>query len=275
MDGRSRSVWTRGELVCHCLLVETADGLVLVDTGFGLQDVRAPSSRLSWFFLAMVKPEFREDMTAIRQVEALGYSPHDVRHIVMSHLDFDHAGGLDDFPLATVHMLRRERDDALAQRTWMDRQRFRPQQWQHRERWRTYDVDKGDGWFGFNSVQPMEVTDDILLIPLAGHTHGHCGIAVRATEGWQLLAADAYFHEHEMHLENPCCTPGLRFYQWMLEKDREARLENQDRLRRLKAEHGNDVSIFCSHDAAEFERLSGRSPAIPVDALWPLSRKKF
>jgi glyoxylase-like metal-dependent hydrolase (beta-lactamase superfamily II) len=275
MDGRSRSVWTRGELVCHCLLIETADGLVLVDTGFGLQDVRAPSSRLSWFFLAMVKPEFREDMTAIRQVEALGYSPHDVRHIVMSHLDFDHAGGLDDFPWATVHMLRRERDDALAQRTWMDRQRFRPQQWQHRERWRTYDVDKGEGWFGFNSVQPMEVTDDILLIPLAGHTHGHCGIAVRAANGWQLLAADAYFHEHEMRLENPCCTPGLRFYQWMLEKDRQARFDNQDRLRTLKAELGNDVSIFCSHDAAEFERLSGRSPAIPADALWPLSRKKF
>src|SRR4051812_40043307 len=120
MDGRSRSVWTRGELVCHCLLIETDGGLVLVDTGFGLNDVRAPATRLSRFFLALVKPEFRADMTAIRQIERLGFSPHDVRHIVMSHLDFDHAGGLDDFPWATVHLMQREQDDALAQRTWMD-----------------------------------------------------------------------------------------------------------------------------------------------------------
>ena len=30
------------KLACHCLLVETDQGLVLVDTGFGLQDVRQP-----------------------------------------------------------------------------------------------------------------------------------------------------------------------------------------------------------------------------------------
>jgi glyoxylase-like metal-dependent hydrolase (beta-lactamase superfamily II) len=267
MDGRSRSVWTRGELVCHCLLIETDYGLVLVDTGFGLQDVHSPGSRLSAFFLAMVKPDFREDMTAIRQIESLGFSPRDVRHIVMSHLDFDHAGGLDDFPWATVHMLRREHDDALAQGTWMDRQRFRPQQWQHRERWRTYNVDDGEGWFGFPRVQPLAISDDILLIPLPGHTHGHSGIAVRGTDGWQLLAADAYFHENEMRLIKPCCTPGLRFYQWMLEKDRRARLENQYRLRALKATHVAEISIFCSHDAAEFERITGRSPALPAGAL--------
>jgi glyoxylase-like metal-dependent hydrolase (beta-lactamase superfamily II) len=64
----------------------------------------------------------------------LGFSPRDVRHIVLTHLDFDHAGGLDDFPWAMVHLLRRERDHALKQRTWLDRQRFRPQQWHHRER---------------------------------------------------------------------------------------------------------------------------------------------
>lgn len=34
MDGRTASL--RGRLACHCLLVETGDGLVLVDTGFGI-----------------------------------------------------------------------------------------------------------------------------------------------------------------------------------------------------------------------------------------------
>ena len=58
----------------------------------------------------------------------------------------------------------------------------------------------------------------------------------------------------------PRCTPGLRFYQWMMEKDRRARLENQDRLRELRMTSA-DVQIFCGHDAVEFERLT-RRPAV-------------
>src|SRR4051812_47676498 len=92
MDGRTRSVIQRGELACHCLLVETAQSLILVDTGLGLRDVREPRSRLSAFFLALVSPAFREELTAVRQVARLGYDPRDVRHILLTHLDFDHAG---------------------------------------------------------------------------------------------------------------------------------------------------------------------------------------
>ena len=39
-DGVSRG--PTAQLVCHCLLVETDSGLVLVDTGFGLRDVEEP-----------------------------------------------------------------------------------------------------------------------------------------------------------------------------------------------------------------------------------------
>src|SRR3954470_24803836 len=143
MDGRTDSIVRRGELACHCLLVETASSLVLVDTGLGLRDVANPHSRLSGMFLALVSPDFREEMTAVRQVQRLGYDPRDVRHIVLTHLDFDHSGGLDDFPEATVHMMQVERDYALEQRTWLDRQRFRPQQWSTRGNWRTYGADGG------------------------------------------------------------------------------------------------------------------------------------
>jgi len=52
-----------------------------------------------------------------------------VTDIVLTHLDFDHAGGLDDFPRARVHLLAIERDCALQQARWLDRQRYRPQQW--------------------------------------------------------------------------------------------------------------------------------------------------
>jgi glyoxylase-like metal-dependent hydrolase (beta-lactamase superfamily II) len=275
MDGGTESILRRGLLSCHCLLLETNLGLVLADTGLGLLDVHHPQSRLSRFFLSLVKPDFREEMTAIRQIEKLGYHAQDVRHILLSHLDFDHAGGLDDFPHATVHLIQVERDYAFSQKTWMDRQRFRPEQWSSKHRWRVHSPTHGERWFGFERVTPLEsFSEEIALIPLKGHTFGHAGFALKQDDGrWLLMAADAYFFREEMNVENPWCTPGLRFYQWMLEKDRNARLHNQERLRELIRNHSSEVEVFCAHDVVEFERLSGRSARLPVEALRPRIRR--
>ncbi|GAA4325946.1 MBL fold metallo-hydrolase [Pigmentiphaga soli] len=271
MDGRADCLLCRGRLCCHCILAETpASGLVLVDTGFGLRDVHEPRTRLSAFFLAMVKPELREEMTARRQIEALGFKAEDVRHIVLTHLDFDHAGGLDDFPQATVHLMETERDAALARPTWLDRQRFRPQQWSSRPRWKVYRAGGGDRWFGFARARPLEgLPDDIALIPLTGHTLGHAGVALDGGERWLLQAGDAYFYHEEMHPDAPHCTPGLRFYQWLMEKDRRARFDNQRRLRELCRDHAEAVEVCCGHDLTEFERLAGRNAAWPASARGP------
>jgi glyoxylase-like metal-dependent hydrolase (beta-lactamase superfamily II) len=247
------------------VLVETGSELVLVDTGFGLRDVADPRGRLSELFLMLVKPELREEMTAIRQIQALGFDPKDVRHIVLTHLDFDHAGGLDDFPWAQVHLLALERDHALARKTWLDRQRYRPQQWSRRDLWHPYAIERGEAWFGFGGVQRLNgLPPELLLVPLLGHTFGHAGVAMQAGQRWSLLAGDAYFFHAEMDHERPWCTPGLRFYQTLMEKDRRARLENQHRLRALRHAEPGQVDIFCSHDVSEFERVSGRSLRVPA-----------
>jgi glyoxylase-like metal-dependent hydrolase (beta-lactamase superfamily II) len=259
MDGHSASL--RGRLSCHCMLIELPDQLVLVDTGFGLRDVADARSRLSGFFLTMLAPDFREEFTAVRQIAALGYDPRAVTHIVLTHLDFDHAGGLDDFPHARVHMLATERATAEAQRSLLDRMRYRPQQWSlTRSQWTTYSSLGGDKWYGFDCVRQLQgLPPEILLVPLAGHTLGHAGVAVEKNGGnWTLQAGDAYFYHAEMDLEHPRCTPGLRFYQWMMEQDRGARLGNQQRLRELKRDHGKAVRIMSSHDVREFEGAAHR-----------------
>jgi glyoxylase-like metal-dependent hydrolase (beta-lactamase superfamily II) len=267
MDERSRSL--RGRLACHCLLVETSAGLVLVDTGLGLRDCSNPRTRLSRFFLALLAPEFREEMTAARQVEALGYERSDVRHIVLSHLDFDHAGGLDDFPGATVHLLTTERSAAEQQSTWLDRMRYRPQQWSTSANWRAYGGADGEGWFGFTNVRALEgVPPEIVMIPLIGHTLGHAGVAVKRERDWLLYAGDAYFWHEEMSAR-PHCTPGLRFYQWMMQKETRARHANQARLRELRMLHGDEVTLFCAHDPVEFERITGRPLDLPIRPARP------
>lgn len=259
-DGFSRSL--TAHLVCHCLLIETERGLVLIDTGFGLQDIQSPYSRLSPFFIHFNNIQFDRKYTAIAQIQQLGFSAHDVRHIVLTHLDFDHAGGLEDFPEASVHVMQTELETARARRGLIASRRYRPSQWDEVRHWQHYTAG-GESWFGFEAVRDLEgLPPEILLIPLVGHTQGHAGVAIQTSEGWLLHAGDAYFYRQEMDAANPSCTPGLRAYQWMMEVDRQARLLNQNRLRQLVSEHSQDLRLFCSHDAVEFKAFAQKNDAV-------------
>lgn len=253
-DGFSQGL--RACLVCHCLLIETNQGLVLIDTGFGLRDVEAPLSRLSPFFIHFNGIQFDRKYTALAQIEQLGFSARDVRHIILTHLHFDHAGGLEDFAEATVHIMQTEIEAAQERRGFIASQRYRPGQWDEVKRWKYYAAG-GEPWFGFEAVRDLDgLPPEILLIPLAGHTRGHAGVAIDTPEGWLLNAGDAYFYRQEMGLPTRHCTPGMRAYQWMMEVDRKARLQNQERLHALSLDRSKDVRMFCSHDAVEFKEFA-------------------
>ncbi|MDP2312056.1 MAG: MBL fold metallo-hydrolase [Pseudomonadota bacterium] len=257
VDGYSDGLHAR--LVCHCLLIETDEGLVLVDTGFGARDVAEPHPRLSSLFTTILRPRLLMEETALAQVHARGFRAEDVRHIVLTHLDFDHAGGIADFPHALVHLLADELDAAGRREGLVARGRYRPDQWNADVRWRPYRAE-GEPWFGFPAVRAVDgLPPDILLIPLAGHTAGHAGVAVRGRDRWMLHAGDAYFFRDELDPKTPACTPGLAAYQSLMEVDPDLRKANQARLRELSRHHGGDVRIFCAHDAIELE---GRGRAI-------------
>ncbi len=242
-------------LVCHCLAIETEQGLVLVDTGIGHMDIVSPERRLSGFFKNLLNVQLKEEDTALAQIQKLGFKPSDVRHIVLTHLDFDHAGGLSDFPEARVHVIKSELEAAMHPHSWIAKNRYRHEQWDMEKNWQTYEP-IGEKWLGFDCVRNLKgLPPEILMVPLRGHTYGHSGIAVDTGKEWLLHAGDAYFFRGEMDLEKYHCTPGLRAYQKLMEVDREARLWNQKRLRRLNREQGGVVKIFSAHDAIEFETL--------------------
>lgn len=240
-------------LVCHCLLIEGADGLVLVDTGFGLDDTRRPR-QLGRPFTALVRPRLQADETAIEQIRSLGFDPHDVRHIITTHLDLDHAGGLPDFPDAEVHLMGRELDAALRPR-WNEKLRYVAAHWAHGPHWVQHEVE-GDEWLGFDSVRVLPGSDaEILLIPLPGHTFGHAGIAIKRADDWLLHCGDAYFHHREV--QTPPHTPrALEAFQLFDDADRAARRENRERLRELALRHSGEVELVCSHDAPTLDRCS-------------------
>ena len=210
---------------------------------------------------SMLNIKLREEETAVRQIERLGYQAADVRHILLTHLDFDHAGGLEDFPNATVHLMDAEYRAATGPRDgFVPRNRYRPAQFNGVRRWKRYGG-QGEAWFGFPAVRDIEgVPPEILFVPLPGHSWGYAGIAVQAENRWLLHAGDAYFYRHEMRGAKRRCTPGLRAYQRMMEVDRARRLANQERLRQLSVDRAAEVSIICAHDVAEFEACTKGRP---------------
>ncbi|MGK8554345.1 MBL fold metallo-hydrolase [Nocardia gipuzkoensis] len=239
--------------VNHCLLVETeSDGLVLIETGIGLDDVRDPAGTLGADWVAMAQPILSEDETAIRQVQRLGYDPGDVRHIILTHLDVDHCGGLPDFSHARVHVLAAELAAALAEAPSF---RYRAAHWAHDPQWVTYPSDATGKWFGFNAIQPKDLPEAFQLIPLGGHTAGHTGVAVRDGERWLLHCGDAYYYHRELD-PAPQPHPVLDIVQTTSEVHHDLRLGTQARLRELHRDHADEVTLISAHDPWEFQRAS-------------------
>jgi len=251
---------TRAEVICHCLLIESSDGLILVDTGFGSGDARNPA-QLGQPFRALLSPRPRYEETALAQVEALGFTAADVRHIAATHLDPDHAGGLPDFPAAQVHVFAPELAAALHPRL-DERARYRRAHLAHGPRWAEHRSEAGgDRWFGFESVRILPGLDvELALIPLIGHSRGHTGVAVNSGDGWLLHCGDAYFNRGQVATP-PTCPPMLKVFQRVLAADNGARVANAERLRELAASHGDEVTLFCAHDPHELARDQAASAA--------------
>lgn len=228
-------------MVCHCLLIEGADGLTLVDTGIGV------GAFLGFTTMVGAVLDLAETMPA--QLRRLGYARQDVRDIVLTHLDVDHAGALRHFPQARVHLHAAELEAALAPRTAGERRRYRPEQWEHGPKWVTYG-EEGEAWHGL-SARPLDGVEGLALVPLAGHTRGHSGVAVQDENGWLLHAGDAYYHHGEL-ADPPRCPWHLRLAQRSIATDHPLRLANLTRLRELPAR----VRVFSAHDATELASFS-------------------
>jgi len=230
-------------LACHCLLLEGSDGLVLVDTGVVGQDERQSRAAHSPAFLAVDNLRLDPRESAAARIRALGHRAEDVRHVVMTHLDFDHAAGLVDFPGAAVHLSEAEAAAACRPEGAKAAARYRPGQWGGLGRWQTYRP--GRSWFGLPAAEVLGA--DVLLVELPGHTKGHCGVAVQQGAAWLLHAGDAVFFRSE--LENrPSMPPAARGYQWFMETSQVQRRRSLKALRAVVRDAVGDVQVVCTHD---------------------------
>ncbi len=94
-------------------------------------------------------------------------------------------------------------------------------------------------------------------MPLAGHSEGHCGVAVKTPGdgGWLLHAGDTYFTRREVDPVAPREPFGSGLFQRLRSTDNAVRRANVARLRALRRDHP-EVQVFSAHCATEFEALA-------------------
>jgi len=171
-----------------CLLIETDQGPVLVDTGLGLRDYSEPTPFIQ-FFRVITEMPFDPNEAAFHQVQKFGFKPEDIKHIILTHMHFDHCGGLPDFPNAKVHVHRKEYEAFKNQRGFLS-SAYIQRNIAHNPESILYD-DTGQKWFDFNAIRLTGFEPEIYFIPMPYHTRGMSGVAVKTENGWHFHCGDA------------------------------------------------------------------------------------
>ena len=253
INGRG-GLFERARLVCHTLVIETGDRLVLVDTGFGLKAV-AHRELLPPRWVRNVAPRLVQAETVFEQIRALGRKPEDVRDILITHLDRDHAGGLADFPWARVHLSHTEYRAAVAGELPVPPGRYSTYQFSHGPNWMTY-RDFAESWFGLPSARiDLGGDAEMRLVALPGHTLGHCGVAIRTSSGWLLHAGDSYYVRSQIATP-PRSPPMLAYFRRRADSDRAQRIASSHAVSEVSRR--SDVTVFCTHDPQELETMRGK-----------------
>lgn len=168
-------------LACNCLLVEfdgAAGRRVVIETGHG-QKFDAKESRIY---------EIDPAQWLLPSLHAIDVEPTTISDVIVTHLHFDHAGGLTmngganatpTFPHATVHVQRHEFDDA--------RKNFGIMHATYREE-NFAPIDAADRWRLLEGEGPILPGIEALRTP--GHTRGHQSILIRGRDRVLLFAGD-------------------------------------------------------------------------------------
>ncbi len=190
-----RALWERGDppdqenritLALRCMLVRVDERAILVDTGIG--DKWSPRE-LSRFAI-------ERGNGLLGALEAFGLGREDITDVVLTHLHFDHAGGVTrkgtngalelTFPRARHHLQRRNLKHALAA-TVRDRASYLPENFELLAR--SSQLVLLDG--------PQEIAAGVDVLLFEGHTYGQQLVRVRSPQRspesktrWLLYGAD-------------------------------------------------------------------------------------
>lgn len=180
------------ELPINVFVIKHRDGLVLFDTGMDpavISDPNYVDSAIGRFFMRRVfRFTIGPDDTMAKNLERLNLRVEDVCKVVISHLHFDHIGGIADVPQAEL-LVSRDEWQQLSE-PHPDRDYFFRQ---HIElpgaNWQCIDFAPSEDPLlaSFGGCYDVMGDGRLMLLPTPGHTAGSQSMLVRADDRPPLL----------------------------------------------------------------------------------------
>jgi glyoxylase-like metal-dependent hydrolase (beta-lactamase superfamily II) len=242
--GSRRSGWRHTPIPAFLIDHPTA-GPVLVDTALHASVATNPADNLGALGARMYAIRMRPEQAIPAQLEALGVDPHAVRTVVMTHLHYDHASGVSQFPQATCVVSRAEWEAASNGGTF---QGYRPRQFDHAFDWRTIDYeDTGlvSSFAAFGRSVDLFGDGSVRLVSTPGHTVGHQSVIVRLHDRELLLTGDAAYRRQTI---DPGETPLL-----IADEHRFARSLGEIRQ---YLQMTPTAEVICGHDPDSWPQLA-------------------
>jgi glyoxylase-like metal-dependent hydrolase (beta-lactamase superfamily II) len=237
--------WTE-PLPIFAWLIEHPEGLIVIDTGETAR-VSKPGYFPAWhpYFRLGVRESVEQSQEIGPRLEELGFSPSDVRWVVMTHLHTDHAGGLAHFAHSEILVSAVEFRTASG---FMGKVRgFLPHRWPEWLAPRLFEF--GPEPFGpFPESLALTAAGDVTIVPTAGHTKGHVSLVFEEGDRAIFFAGDASYTEGLMVDQ---VTDGVA-------PDQRAARETLSRIREFTR---STATVYLpSHDPDSAERLLARQP---------------
>jgi glyoxylase-like metal-dependent hydrolase (beta-lactamase superfamily II) len=164
-------------------------GLIVFDTGMSDRGRTEPEHYVGWLGAKLGMLKVPEGATLASQMRANGLDPANVTRVVVSHVHFDHTGGIRDFPNATIVV-------SLAEKSWVVRGVRKTdfvdlEALQGMERWQTIDFSVEKPLATLLAAHDLLGDGSVFAVDLSGHTPGSTGLVVRTADAPILLTGDA------------------------------------------------------------------------------------
>lgn len=229
------------------VLVRHPRGTLLFDTGLGRR-AGEQFAENGWFHRLAFGFDRAGFLPVADQLDRAGWGAKGVQRIVPSHLHWDHASGLPDFPEAEVWVRPEERAEAARGHA----PAFLTSQFSGVKHWRDLRFG-GPPLLGFAASHDVFGDGSVVLLPLGGHTAGQVGLLLRLPSGGQYLFTGDVTWTLE-GIRNGADRSWLLRRLLPLDHDEAANRSVIDHLRQLMQQHPG-ITLVPAHDEHVLQTL--------------------
>ena len=231
------------------LIRHPSAGAVLVDTGLHPSIASDPKENFGSTAIRVATPKLEQGEDVPAQLRRRGIEPSKVGVVVMTHLHFDHASAISEFPLSTFIVSEVEWEAATTGGGALLNS-YRRAHFDYAFDYRTVDFDRGgiDSYASFGRCLDLFGDGSIRLAFTPGHSAGHMSVIARLKERDFVIGADAT--HLTSHLDGSAPLPPRPF-------DAHNYRRSLQELKLFRSQYPNAI-VTPGHDPGFYEKLGDR-----------------